>query len=95
MEYDTLEGIAHEVKGFWNTVLNKGKIQLLKHSDHNDVALLNASNPKHIEHMLLQSMKAHEASKAPSHTEKHEMIQTLLAEMLANYAQEKGIDLGK
>lgn len=95
MEYDTLEGIAHEVKGFLNTVLNKGKIQLLKHSDHNDVALLNASNPKHIEHMILQSMKAHEAAHAPSKSDQQEMIQSLLAEMLANYAQEKGIDLTK
>ncbi|MFN7160113.1 MAG: hypothetical protein ACK4NC_00710 [Candidatus Gracilibacteria bacterium] len=95
MEYDTLEGIAHEVKGFWNTILNKGKIQLLKHSDHNDVTLFNASNPKHIEHMILQSMKAHEASRGIAKTEKHEMIQTLLAEMLADYAQGKGIDLGK
>ena len=94
IEYSTFDGIAHEIKGFWNTVLNKGNIQVVKSLDHHEVILRNASNPKHIEQMILHAQKAHELDhKVQKHASKQEMIQNLLAEMLNDYAKEKGIDL--
>lgn len=94
IEYGSFEGLAHEISGFWNTVLNKGTILVVKALDHHEVSLKNASNPKYIEQMILHAQKSHEhLHSAQRNANKQEMIQTLLAEMLANYAKEKGVDL--
>ena len=52
IEYNSIEGITYERKGFWATILGYGRIQI-EHMSGQPVSLENVSRPKKVERVIL------------------------------------------
>ncbi|MBD3330938.1 hypothetical protein GF354_05425 [Candidatus Peregrinibacteria bacterium] len=90
IEYHMIEGIAFNIKGFWQTVLNFGQITIDKIGASTTVILDDAASPKAIERKIIryQEQFVNEKSLRDHHT-----LKSMLSEMIAYHIQNEKIDL--
>lgn len=91
VDYRHCEGITVHVRGFWQTIFRMGDMVLERDSDTNIMRLRNGADPHKVEDKFIEA-KA-EAHTAHGNTSKSAQIKELLAEMLQEYASNKGITL--
>ena len=88
-----IEAISISISGFLNTILKRGKIQIVKNSDGNEVILDNAYDPVKIETWILEEQDRIATEIAASKTGKEDKIKTILSNIIEEYARAKNIDL--
>ena len=91
--YGNFEGITTEIRGFWNTLLRLGTVTLIRQVDVHQIELVDASNPKRIEEKVLELKAQHAEEMKKSGNSKHGKVTELLSEMLAEYAEKRGVSL--
>lgn len=87
-DYRHCEGITVVIKGFWQTVLRMGDMTLDRDSETHTMRLKNAANPHKVEERFIEAKAQIAAQSGGSRSAK---IKDLLAEMLEEYASQKGI----
>lgn len=53
IEYGNIDGIAHEIRGFWGTVMRYGNIQIT-HVAGNPLLLENVASPRKVERFIME-----------------------------------------
>jgi len=90
VEYASIEGVSHEILGFWGTILRFGTAQLDRMGNATPAALEFAANPKKIELKVLFYKELFEDNKGKQDTEG---LKQILADMVARHIQDHGLSI--
>lgn len=92
--FDNFEGITTEINGFWNTVLRKGDVLLIRNvQDSNQVKLTNAAFPGTIEGKVLKAKQEYIKSHQQKQSNQHTVLTEIIAGLVTEYADKNGIKL--
>lgn len=79
VEYQAIKGVSYEIKGFWNTILRFGDVNLELSALNTKVVLKDACFPKKVERNILDAQAAFMNNKS---FEDHEALKEILTGML-------------
>lgn len=85
LEYTAINGVSHELKGFWGFMFGFGDISIDKTSSQ-ETSLFNANRPRDAESMILEQQEKFVTSKNSTDSE---AIKTLLAEVIKTHVKGK------
>lgn len=92
IEYHMIEGIAFNIKGFWQTIFNFGEITIDKLGAGTTVVLHDATNPKKVERILMKNQEKFVSSKS---LRDHSALKDMLSEMIAYHIQNEKVKIPK
>ncbi len=91
--YDNFEGISTEINGFWNTLLRKGDVMLIRLVDTNQVLLTETLRPNRLENKVLEAKTNYHHHVNETRMKKQEFVSGVITDMVKEYADRNGIDL--
>ena len=86
IEYHMIDGVSYTIAGFLPTVLNYGDLVIDKLGAGMQINLKDCGNPRRVDRSIMKHQERFVKSK--SFTD-HEALKGMLAEMIANHAQNK------
>ncbi len=88
VDYHMIEGMAINISGFWNTIMNFGDITVDKLGARTMLTLVDAANPKRIERMVMRYQEQFVNEKS---VRDHDALKGMLSEMIAYHIQSNKI----
>ncbi|MBL4693828.1 hypothetical protein JKY72_00465 [Candidatus Gracilibacteria bacterium] len=89
VDYHMIEGIAYTVKGVIPTIFNYGDIVIDKLGAATTLVLKDATNPKKVERKVIKYQEEFVTEKS---MRDHDVLKTMLAEMVAHHVKSGDID---
>lgn len=86
VEYTALKGVSYEIKGFWNTILRYGNVNLELATLNSVVTLKNAASPRKVERFILDTQSEFMNNKD---LEDQETLKELLIGIVARQRMQK------
>lgn len=93
ISFEHFEGISTQVKGFFNTIIRKGKVTLVRNIDNHPIFLRDAYHPEHIESEVIKAQTSFHEEGQKGLSEKHDSLKNILTEMIVEYAERSGRSL--
>jgi len=88
IDYNTIDGISYEIKGFLPTILNYGDIRIDKMGSGVRIDLNDAANPGKVNKLIMKYQGQFVTEK--SFTD-HEALKGMLADMIASHVKKYGV----
>ncbi len=92
IEYHMIEGISYTIRGFLQTIFNYGDTQIDKMGSQISIILEDAASPKKLERLIMKYQEKYVYDRS---VRDHQMLKSMLSDMIAYNVQNEKIKIPK